>query len=322
MCFWREVEKDSPAAAEALPALNDEMVAACEKKFGVKFPRRLLELLRTKNGGSLDNPDFKFQGRDCQVSEISGIHDAEKPSGIMPCSSFLNTPDLQDWRNQLQQQAGDPSKLLIFGEDHPYSYVLDYNHLNSVGGPKILCVLMDEDIVQAWPAVDSFEEFLKGQYFGDPEPTARFEEAQRYRVISEGGYEGKHSVGGSPVRFSWKISSRRTHVIVFAIEDWGRGEEYIDFTRSDFHKSSICFRRHCINREKAVQEPDCYSLWLEVQPAGKGMVHKTSKPYKGRWKNTSSRIVCTKIYSANKSVLEQALNAVVESCSGLKRFTG
>ena len=77
MGFWQELDAESRAVVKELPALTQEAVAACEQKFGIKLPASVLELLRTKNGGFLENSDFKFAGEDYQVREILGIGDGE-----------------------------------------------------------------------------------------------------------------------------------------------------------------------------------------------------------------------------------------------------
>src|SRR5262249_36899755 len=92
----------------------------------------------------------------------------------------------------------------------------------------------------ARPLADSIEQFLNSQYFGDPEPTVRLEEASRLELIAEGGYVGTSNVSGKPVNFSWKLLSRRSKLITFSSEEWGLGEG-VELIRGELDKSDLCF---------------------------------------------------------------------------------
>jgi len=68
--------------------------------------------------------------------------------------------------------------------------------------------------------------------------------------------------------------------------------------------------------------PTCYSLRLDVQPQVKPVQVQDSKPYKGKWKNSSDEVAYATVYSADKAALEKAMIAVAKSCQGLRRFLG
>ena len=348
MAFWRELDAEARKAVHQLPPLTDEMVAACETKFGVRFPPALLHLLRSQNGGLLENTDFKFHGKDCGVTGIRGIDDGEGFSCIRPCSDFMDESDPLggDLVRQLRKKAGDPARLLCFADDEVHWYALDYNHLNSKGEPTILRVLTDEDTANCWRVADSVAGFLQGQYFGDPEPSVQLKEADKLKLIAEGGYTGKSRVNRTPVQISWKICSQRSRIIVLSSEDWGIDKEGPELRRAELLKGNLCFGGQ-LSEENAAElgpeltdlirphveaesiekydigvTPTCYLLRLDIQPQGKWVKVQDSKPYKGKWKNSSDEVVYTRVFSADKAALRRAMIAVAESCQGLRRFLG
>jgi hypothetical protein len=343
MNFWRQFAPESDPAVMEHPPLTDEAVTFCEKKFGLKFPPALLDLLKTKNGGVLENFDFKIGTKDFTVGSILGIGNGDSFYDIRPVSSLVNPSDsfgTELWK-KLEDSAGNLSKLLHFADNDPYWYALDYNHLNSRGEPKVICVLTDEDEAAAWPLADSFEEFLNGHYFGDAEPIVRLEEATALELVAQGEYEGKSKRTGLPVKISWKISSQSRRLIVLSNEDWGLGEG-LELIRAELGKAFVCFGRELppgyeselaelgpevvegirahveaepIEEYDVGVKPRCYQLRLEVQPGEAWVTCQSSKQYQGRWKNRQYRVVYTSIYSADKEALARTIDVIAESCS-------
>jgi hypothetical protein len=319
MSFWLTLGKDSPAALKQLPHLTDEMVAACETDFGVKFPFSFIQLLKTQNGGPLDNSDFKLEGQGViSVGGICGISPDVEYGRIFPLARCLEPEYMADEIREINEQVGDPNLILPFDSDGHYYYALNFNERGTTGEPSVI-YLDIEGGVSHHKITDSFAELLACHYEGDPEAIVRMEEAAQFQIIAEGAYNGKHSANGtSSVSFLWKICSHHSQLIVFAMENWGRGPDDIQFKRSVFHKSSIEFQMRCIRREEAVEQPKGYSLCLEAECREKPMLYQTSQLYKGRWKNDSSSMMFTFVYSSDKTALERTIVAVQESCAGFK----
>lgn len=345
MGFWAQPSNESDSAVRQLPPLTDDLLAAAEAHFGVKLPTALVDLLRTQNGGYLENHDFKFGDERVSVHEILGIKLPQEFSSLGPLLC-LDEEDNAEMRESLEEQAGDPSKLIQFAAADCWSYLLDYNRLNAAGEPTVIeVVLQDPEEVRVERVADSFAEFMRAQYAGDAEPTVRLEEADQYKLVAEGGYEGKHTITGAAIRIAWKICSHRNRLIVFQRQEgWKEGETR---ERSELYKSALCLEFPALedygveldpdlaeNIRPAIEieilseyevpvEPKCYQFLLHIQPGGaKWVSTQRSEAYQGRWKNESIKVVYTSVFSADRASLERTMAAVAQSCSGLKKFLG
>jgi hypothetical protein len=337
MAFWRQLDPAQPAVMEH-PPLADEAVAFCEHKFGLKFPPALIALLKTKNGGVLENRDFRIGTINFSIGSIHGIGNGESIYDIRPVSSLVDPSDpfgTELWQ-KLEQHTGDLSKLLIFADGDIWWYALDYNHLNSQREPKVIAAFTNEDEASSQPLADSIEQVLNSQYFGDPEPIVKLEEAASLQPIAEGGYVGTCKGTGLPVKISWKILSRGSQFITLSSEDWGLGEG-VELIRGELAKSDLCFGGELPdNFESELAElgpevisgirsqvmappielydvnvkPRCYVLRLAVQPGEAWVKCQSSKSYHGRWKNRQYEVVYTSVYSADKHTLERTLMAL------------
>ena len=81
MSFWYEFPEENRENDIQHPSLTDATVASIETRFHVRFPQRLIALLREKNGGYLRDKEFKLKGEDHQVDCIFGL--AEKGRSII-----------------------------------------------------------------------------------------------------------------------------------------------------------------------------------------------------------------------------------------------
>lgn len=350
MAFWHEYREGE--VDFRLPFLTDETIVECESKFGIKFPPALIRLLRTQNGGLLENFDFKFHGRDGDVTNIRGIHETEQFKAVWPCSSLFDGNDemMSEVLQRFTQQAGDLSKVLWFADNDLGGFALNYNRLNSEREPTIDSIFMDEDRVEVEPVADSFEEFLKCQYVGDPQPAIRLEEAETLEVIAQGGYVGKYKTArglltaDTPIETSWKICRQDGRIIVLSREDWGFGAE---LQRAELQIASMCFG-HELTRKQASQlgpelldlvrdhieapaveeydvdvDPACYLMRIEVHPRKHWVCIRTSKFKDGLWKNSSeSQVVYTKVHSADKALLERTLISLAQIATRFQREDG
>jgi len=257
MNFWRELNDESRDAVRELPPLTHEVVATCEQKFGVKLPAALLDLLHTKNGGFLESTDFKFHGKHYGVREIKGLHEKEDFWAIGTCCFFFDVPESGEAYLSFRRDAADPTRLLVFANNDYYWYAFNYDRLNAAGEPTILGFEFDEDGVRADSVADSFANFLQGQYFGDSEPSVRLEEASRYEVISEGGYDGTLRSTGAQVNVGWKICSHRRRLIIFQRENWGWGET---LTRFELRKANLVLAAAALEDYGLDLDPDFAEL--------------------------------------------------------------
>src|SRR5438445_5164465 len=138
MTFWRELRDESGKIVKEPPLLTDEMITACEKKFRVKFPVALINLLKTRNGGCPENGDFKLGGKDETIDHIMGIWDTAEYGNIEPLSHLLDPVDMADESKEIRKKIGDPARLLPFTGDGHSFYALDYTRLNRAGEPIVI----------------------------------------------------------------------------------------------------------------------------------------------------------------------------------------
>ncbi|MEO7299487.1 MAG: SMI1/KNR4 family protein [Verrucomicrobiota bacterium] len=346
MSFWKELTDEGRSVVKELPPLSDEMVAVCEKKFGIKFPQSLLELLRTQNGGFLENSDFKIAGKDYRVREIMGIGDGEGFREIRPWSYCFSNDDAleKDIAESLQKEGGDLSRLLLFGDDDYVCYALDYNFLNSDGEPTVICAVPDPETTEVRRVANSFSELLKSHYFGDVEPTVQMEEALRYTLIAEGGYNGTLRSTDATIVIKWKICSEADRLIIFQQEDWGWGEkrERSEISKSSLDWSPIPLEGYGVDVEPDLAKlirptveaecldvtlydvpttPKCFQLNFRIPIGEQNRIKKTtSEAYEGRWKNESSKLIHACVYSDNKAALKKTLAMLSEKPKGWRRF--
>lgn len=347
--FWGEMSEEYLKNNPQAPPLTDETRAIFERQTGLKLPNDLVNLLRIKNGGILQNTDFTFRGKKYEVSNIRAVTQNDAFDSTRSYDCILNDSDWSETRRQLQKIIGDLSKLLCVAEPngHPYAFALNYNHLNATGEPTVYYISLGCDEAAARQIGDSFADLLAGQYFGDEHPTVNLAEAQKYQVIAEGAYEGRYKghhekdstmLSGLPVRVSWKICSDGDRLIVFQESDWA-GQ--LEITRGEIHKSTLAFdfpslesfgieietelaelirpaiEIEILSKFDAPLMPDCYELLLHIQPGSDKWVRiDSSSPYQNRWKNDQVDVVYSSLKSSSKVQLRRTLQAVISSCSG------
>ena len=351
--FWgqwsEEYLKDNPE----LPPLTDEILAAFKKRCALKLPPALFNLLRTKNGGRLHNPDFKLGGRDCCVSEIVGLGTVEDFSSIRSYAFMLAGEDYTELREKLTQRVGgDLSNVLLIADSggFPDAFALNFNHLNSTGEPTVYRISMDGEDACAELIADCFDDFLKGHYFGEAEPITRMEDAVQYRLLAEGGYSGIHEVGGNRVEIAWKICLDGGRVLVFQREDWGWGKKVtrMEINRAQIYESpgvldylfGLCQRflvgragraiganlsqlantkKIRIAKEDAPLKPGCFKLTFHTHTLGDELTAeswirlRTAEAFEGRWKNSESKVWNDVIYSARKEELAVSREALAKN---------
>ncbi len=316
MSFWRPSESYPPGEFTPPPPVTDAVVAACEKDFGIKFPASLVMLLKTQNGGELNNHDFRLGGRDFTVYVINKIADSSDLLRICPLGRSLDAEFQADEIEEIKKQIGDPNLILPFDGDGHYYHALNYNEHGASAEPSVIFLEIEER-VGFRKIASSFAEFLSGQYEGDADPIVQMGEADNYRVIVEGGYDGFLNSTRTDVRISWKICSHRGSLLVFQQEDWGWRKSLVRF---EFSKGDLTSSSPEAKKYDPPLSPECYRLHLEVQPFTLTMMKKEATAYNDRWKNSSCETSYATLYSDSRPALEKAMDIVVRNSTGLKRF--
>lgn len=353
--FWGKMSDEYLKNNPEPPPLTDASLAAFEQRVGFKLPKELTDLLRVKNGGLIQNTDFKFNGKGYEVAYFKSVTENSYDS-IRPYASILEDPEWAEMRKQLQDKTGNLSKLLLIAEPNgsPYAFALNYNHPSATGEPSVDCIWLGEcEEADARCIAGSFAEFLAGQYFGDELPIVDLKEADKYRLVAEGGYEGRYEgepepergvLSGLPVKVRWKICSHRNRLIVFQDIDWAGQKE---IRREEIHKAALTLdfpelESYGVELEPELAEmirpavevevisqseipviPKIWVLLLHIQMGDKRWVTTaSSSPYQGRWKNEKSKLLYASIQSASRSEVEKTLRAVIASCAGLRHWFG
>ena len=171
---------DEIKSDKELPRFTDELRNAFESRHQIKIPNSLAELLRSKNGGVVENSDFRFHGEDYCVTEIFGIGTNAASSPIKSLAEILDNPGTEDLKLTLQRQQINPARILSFGDagGYPWFYALNYNQRYSESEPTIVCIRFDGDSIEVKKLANTFTEFIEGQYFGDQEPEVKFDDAE------------------------------------------------------------------------------------------------------------------------------------------------
>lgn len=348
--FWGKMSDEYLKNNPEPPPLTDASLAAFEQRVGLKLPKALTDLLHVKNGGPLQNTDFRFNGKDYQVTYVKAVTFEDSYDSIRTYNSILSDPDAEDSRVSLQKRVGDLSKLLFVAEalDGPDAFALNYDDLNAAGEPTVWVVALTYgEEAKAKRIADSFSEFLDGQYFGDETPIVDLNEAAQYRLLAEGGYSGTHEVSGNNVEVAWKICLDRSRILVFQQEDWGWGKSVtrMELKRSQLRSSSgvldffySLYQRFLLHRlgkemganlsqlantEKlrvskydAPLKPRCFNLTFHThtfgdEPSADPWIRlRTAKAFEGRWKNSESEVWNNSVYSAREEDLKQARRSI------------
>jgi hypothetical protein len=319
MAFWRELTEQQRAESDETPPLNDEMLSAYEVKFGIKLPSALVELLRVKNGGAIDNSDFRINGQDHMIQVLFGISRDREYFMIRPVSEILETTDCLELIEEVEKVAGDPSRIYVFDGDGHYYHALDYNN-QTAGEPSVIFIELESE-VNFHKIAESFADLLAHQYKGDEKPLVDFNESERHRIIVTGGYRGTLESTKGFVEINWKICSHRGQFLVFQHENWGWGD---NIKRWELFKTDLRFRAKRLEDEVSEYDvpmnPKCYRLDLQVQAFDQTIKEATSQAYDGRWKNSQGMTGYLTLYSSDKQMLQDTVQEIATFSTGLRRF--
>src|SRR5437588_3242442 len=99
------------SAGESSRPVTDEILHAAESKWGIRLPVELAALLRTRNGGLLENFDFRFLGKSFSVSRILSLSETEHSDSMRPVSELMQEYSTDDGTPKTSK---DPSRLIYF----------------------------------------------------------------------------------------------------------------------------------------------------------------------------------------------------------------
>ena len=156
--LWDDSSYSQENYEEPIP--TDEVIAAVEAALGgYKLPASYIELMRLKNGFSLQRDFFKLANDDdfadacIWVSDIMGIG-FEKRYAL--CGEIGSQFMIEEW--------GYPEIGICFASTPSAGhemYMLDYRECGKAGIPKVVHVDQEGDY-EITPIADTFEDFIKG----------------------------------------------------------------------------------------------------------------------------------------------------------------
>lgn len=168
--FWEA----APADPEIdLPPLTDAVLAAFERRTGLRLPAELVALLRQRNGGRLACPEFRLAKDEViTCDELMGIGGTESWNAISTLAGFLagRGEDVADWRGVV----ADPARVLLLAGDGHWFYALDYGAAHSTRAPAVVHLEL-ECGPRRRVVAPSFPAFLGMAYAGDAGPAIDWE---------------------------------------------------------------------------------------------------------------------------------------------------
>jgi hypothetical protein len=301
MGFWRQFEEGSPAATSALPPLTDEVVRSFESRYGVRLPARLVELLNEQNGGSLVDTGFKFDGEDYYVDTISGLAGADRFGIIRPVSEIFDREDEVDLLAQIKEQLGKPELVFPFGDYGGHCmYALDYNQSSKTGDPRVIYFVIEGDLSGVTTLADTFEDFLKGHYLGEPTPSVTLGDVAGETLLEETRSSGRHVHGGTALEFFNWVCDRKKELVIYTKSVW---DMKVSLRRSVIPKKSLEPDFCEISKVEYVAEPATYQLLLHVDPNRPRASVDDAEQSGTVWKNTKSDLLYDSVHSYDREQL-------------------
>ncbi|MBI3467991.1 MAG: SMI1/KNR4 family protein, partial [Planctomycetes bacterium] len=174
--FW-----DSVASGPAVgPALDEALLRKCERKWGVTFPKTLVELLRIQNGGVV---------RDCEEihSPIMPLVDDEQFNFgmcIRPLSEWADRGSLVGEKalEDVEESHGDPSLIFPLWTDGHVCHALNFNKRGPHGDPSV--VYFDFECCSDREEADRFDAWLAKLLQADDRPLVDWDEAARLPCLA------------------------------------------------------------------------------------------------------------------------------------------
>lgn len=301
MSFWYEFPEENKENDIRHPPLTGATVASIEGRYHVRFPRRLIALLREKNGGYLNNKEFKLKGKDYQVDSISGL--AEPGWSVIESFSHLfKRLDDSQFLDQFPANFGNPDRVLIFGGYASHClYALDYNKCNRNGEPRVL-YLNIEGGIRAHEVAGGFDEFLDGQYLGDPAPSVHWDERANKTPALETHVSFQHKLGEAWLEQLHRVYRLENTLIVFTRSRWN---ERIRLRKATVRLKSLAPEFCNISKLDYAAGSDVFVLCLHVDPHRKWLDVEDSEQAGSLWKNTHSELLNDSIHASDRNLLDK-----------------
>jgi hypothetical protein len=148
----------------------------------------------------------------------------------------------------------------------------------------------------------SFEEFLKGHYFGEAGPSVNVDDVVKETVLVETRAAGKHANGGANLEFFNWVCDRKKELIVFSKSVW---DKKVSLRRSAIPKKSLAPDICEISKLEYAGEPAIYQLLLHVDPNRSWALIDDSEQSEQVWKNSKSKLLYDSVYSHDREQLVQ-----------------
>ena len=295
MSFWYEFPEENRENDIQHPSLTDATVASIETRFHVRFPQRLIALLREKNGGYLRDKEFKLKGEDHQVDCIFGL--AEKGRSIIePVSTLFESLE------EFPAELGNPDRVLTFADYAGHClYALDYNKCGRNGGPRVL-YLDTEGEITGREVASSFDEFLDGHYLGDTTPSVRWDEMIDQTSALEAHVSFRHKFGEAHLEMLHRVYRRERILIIFTRSLWN-GK--VRLRKATIELDSLAPDFCNISKLDYASGPDVFVLHFHVDPHGKLVNVEDSEHSGSRWKNTRSQLLYDAVHAFDHELLDK-----------------
>ena len=297
------------------PPLTDATVASIEARYHVRFPRRLIALLREKNGGYLNDKEFKFKGKDYQVDSISGLAE-EGWSAIEPISRFFKRSSHPDFLDEFPAKLGNLDRVLIFaGYASHCLYALDYNKSDQIEEPRVLYLNIEGGIT-AHEVARNFDEFLDGHYLGDPVPSVRWDELADQTPALETHVAFQHKLGETHLEEFHRVYRLKSTLVLFTRSLW---DEKVRLRKATITLKSLAPEFCNISKLDHAAGPDVFVLCLHVDPHRKWVDLEDSEQSGNLWKNTRAQVVYDSIHAFDRKLLDKFRRELFPSYKGKPR---
>lgn len=301
MSFWRQFDQEAAVSRSSGPQLTDETVGALESRYGVKFPKSLVELLKVQNGGTLADSGFKFGGEDYYVDSIYGLSASDQWGNIKPISEVFDLNVEEELKRQIHAEIGNPELVFPFADFGGHClYALDYNQASPKGEPKIIYFVCEGELSAVRTIAESFEHFLNGHDRGEAAPSVKLDDIAKETVLLETTVAGQHLHGGASLEFSNWVCDRKNEVVIYTKSVWNRK---VSLRRSVIPKRSLEPDFCEISKVEYVAEPAIYQLLLHVDPNRPLASVQDAEQSRTVWKNTKCELLYDSVYSHDQEQL-------------------
>ncbi len=201
------------------PRLDDELLARCEGKYGVKFPNSFVRVYKQRNGGVLrdcDWPDHLFPLADDDTANFGMC--------IRPLSSYAQrgeilSDDMLEW---VEEDYGDPQLIFPLWTDGHVVYALNFNDAGSQQEPSV--DYFDFECVSHEQIAANFEQWLASLFGSDDVPLVDWDKRNEYFVVAEETVEIEYPGQGRET-FEQVLSREDDEIVLFTRHTYEDGRQ-------------------------------------------------------------------------------------------------